>query len=81
MGPRPVRIELEELGFGLSYEKLTRNIRGGICVRTARPVHHLPNVQRGIPHAPGDETQWDWLESPDPPEFWGWGKTAHLLVG
>lgn len=34
-----------------------------------------------IPHAPGDETQWDWLELPDPPASWGWGKTAHLLVG
>ena len=34
-----------------------------------------------IPHPPGDETQWDWLELPDPPASWGWGKTAHLLVG
>jgi hypothetical protein len=23
----------------------------------------------------------DWLELPNPPELWGWGKTAHLLVG
>ncbi|EUA07603.1 transposase IstA domain protein [Mycobacterium kansasii 732] len=34
-----------------------------------------------IPHPPGEETQWDWLELPDPPASWGWGKTAHLLVG
>jgi Mu transposase, C-terminal domain len=34
-----------------------------------------------IEHPPGDETQWDWLELPDPPESWGWGGTAHLLVG
>ncbi|BCI51738.1 hypothetical protein NIIDNTM18_10160 [Mycolicibacterium litorale] len=34
-----------------------------------------------IPHKPGDETQWDWLKLFDPPEFWEWGETAHLLVG
>jgi hypothetical protein len=34
-----------------------------------------------IEHPPGQETQWDWLELPDPPPAWGWGKTAHLLVG
>lgn len=32
-----------------------------------------------IPHASG--TQRDWLELPDPPAAWGWGKLAHLLVG
>lgn len=74
--------ELEELGFGLSYQSLTRNIRA----RNLRPVCQVcrtavnrPNAV--IPHDPGDETQWDWLELPDPPGFWGWGKTAHLLVG
>ena len=44
-----------------------------------RTVTERPNAV--IPHPPGDETQWDWLELPDPPELWGWGKTAHLLVG
>ncbi|BBY76590.1 transcriptional regulator [Mycolicibacterium parafortuitum] len=44
-----------------------------------RSVTQRPNAV--IPHEPGDETQWDWLDLPDPPEFWGWGKTAHLLVG
>jgi hypothetical protein len=34
-----------------------------------------------IEHPPGEETQWDWVELPDPPEHWGWGKNAHLLVG
>jgi transposase len=74
--------ELEQLGFGLSYQSLTRNIR----VRNLRPdcqacrtATERPNAV--IPHAAGDETQWDWLELPDPPELWGWGKTAHLLVG
>jgi transposase len=74
--------ELEGLGFGLSYQSLTRNIRG----RNLRPTCEAcqtaterPNAV--IEHPPGDETQWDWLELPDPPESWGWGKTAHLLVG
>jgi transposase len=74
--------ELEELEFGLSYQSLTRNIRA----RNLRPVCEACRTATGrpnavIPHAPGDETQWDWLELPNPPEFWGWGKTAHLLVG
>ena len=74
--------ELEELGFGLSYQSLTRNIRA----RNLRPVcedcrtaTQRPNAI--IAHPPGEETQWDWLELPNPPELWGWGKTAHLLVG
>jgi len=74
--------ELEDLGFVLSYQSLTRNIR----IRGLRPVCEAcrtatqrPNAV--IPHAPGDETQWDWLDLPDPPASWGWGKAAHLLVG
>jgi transposase len=74
--------ELEELGFGLSYQSLTRNIRArglrpvcGAC----RSVTERPNAL--IEHPPGDETQWDWLDLPDPPPLWGWGKTARLLVG
>jgi len=74
--------ELEELGFGLSYQSLTRHIR----TRNLRPVCEACRTATGrpnavIPHDPGDETQWDWLELPDPPEAWGWGKAAHLLVG
>jgi hypothetical protein len=34
-----------------------------------------------IEHPPGDETQWDWVELPDPPGHWGWGAKACLLVG
>ena len=34
-----------------------------------------------IPHPAGEETQWDWLDLPDPPAAWGWGSMAHLLVG
>lgn len=74
--------ELEELGFTLSYQSLTRNIRArGLrpdCP-ACRSATDRPNAI--IPHEPGDETQWDWLDLPDPPEWWGWGKTAHLFVG
>ncbi|GAB36445.1 putative transposase [Gordonia otitidis NBRC 100426] len=34
-----------------------------------------------IEHPPGEETQWDWVELPNPPDEWGWGSTAFLLVG
>ena len=34
-----------------------------------------------IEHPPGRETQWDWVELPDPPAAWGWGTSTHLPVG
>jgi transposase len=74
--------ELEELGFALSYPSLTRNIRQrGLrpdCP-ACRSATDRPNAI--IPHEPGAETQWDWLDLPDPPASWGWGRMAHLLVG
>ena len=74
--------ELEEFGFALSYPSLTRNIRA----RGLRPVcgacrSATDRVNAVIEHPPGDETQWDWLDLPDPPASWGWGRTARLLVG
>jgi len=74
--------ELEELGFPLSYQSLTRNIRQRnlrpVC-QACRTATQRPNAI--IDHPPGDETQWDWLELPNPPASWGWGKSADLLVG
>ena len=74
--------ELQGLGFALSYQSLTRNIRErGLrpdCP-ACRSATDRPNAI--IPHEPGDETQWDWLDLPDPPPSWGWGRMAHLLVG
>lgn len=74
--------ELEDLGYTASYQTLTRQIRR----RKLRPVCQScacatdrPNAI--IEHPPGEETQWDWLELPNPPTSWGWGKTAYLLVG
>jgi transposase len=73
--------ELEPLGFGLSYQSLTRNIRvrglRPVC-RMCRTVTERPNAI--IDHPAGAETQWDWLELPDPPAGWEWPK-ACLLVG
>ena len=74
--------EVVELGYDRSYQTFTRQIRD----RGLRP-HCEPcagtkgRASAVIEHPPGEETQWDWLELPDPPEAWGWGSTAHLLVG
>ena len=74
--------ELIELGYDRSYPTMTRQVRA----RGLRPACEAcrPTKDRAvavIEHPPGEETQWDWVELPDPPEHWGWGKTAHLLVG
>jgi transposase len=74
--------ELAELGFTGSYPSLTAAIR----VHRLRPHCEPCQVARGrdiavIAHPPGEETQWDWLELPDPPPGWGVGQHAHLLVG
>lgn len=73
--------ELQPLGFTGSYPTLTRNIRS----RKLRPtclacVGATGRANAVIPHPPGEETQWDWLELPDPPVSWGWTK-ACVLVG
>jgi transposase len=74
--------EVVALGYDRSYPSFTRQLR----VRGLRPHCEPCAGTKGrpstvIPHPPGEETQWDWLELPDPPEGWGWGSTAHLLVG
>ncbi|MBB5154266.1 IS21 family transposase [Saccharopolyspora phatthalungensis] len=74
--------ELLELGYGSSYPTLTRQLRERGLRPPCEPCR--PAKDRAvavIEHPPGDETQWDWLDLPDPPAHWGWGKTAHLLVG
>ena len=74
--------ELEPLGFEQSYQTLTRQIR----LRGLRPVCETCRPAKGRPvavieHPPGEETQWDWVELPDPPSTWGWGSKAFLFVG
>jgi transposase len=74
--------EVMDLGYDRSYPTFTKTIR----VRGLRPACEpcRPGKDRPvavIEHPPGEETQWDWLELPDPPTSWGWGANAHLLVG
>ena len=75
--------ELLELGYDRSYPTMTRQLRArGLrpaCEPCRRPAKG--RAVAVIEHPPGEETQWDWVELPDPPEQWGWGKHAHLLVG
>ena len=45
----------------------------GRCARCVRRVSRTPRpIERSIEHPPGAETQWDWVELPDPPTGWGW---------
>ena len=75
--------ELVPLGYDGSYPTLTRQIR----VRGLRPActacaHVTKRANAIIEHPPGEETQFDWLELPDPPTHWGFPrKNAYLLVG
>jgi len=74
--------EVVELGFDRSYPTFTRLVRA----RALRPACERCHPAKGRPvalidHPAGEETQWDWVELPDPPPGWGWGKTAYLLVG
>ncbi len=74
--------ELEELGFTFSYPTLTRQIRErGLRPDCTACRSATDRVNAIIEHEPGAETQWDWLDLPDPPASWEWGRTAHLLVG
>lgn len=49
-----------------------------VC-EACRTVSQRPTAV--IEHPAGEETQWDWLELPDPPPSWGSGARAHLLIG
>jgi transposase len=74
--------EVQALGFEASYPTLTRELRK----RGLRPACEPCTPAKGRPvavidHPAGAETQWDWVDLPNPPAGWGWGKNAHLLVG
>jgi transposase len=74
--------EVVELGYPGSYPSFTRALRDrGLrppCPACAAGAHRQSAI---IAHPPGEETQFDWLELPDPPAGWGLGGPAHLLVG
>jgi hypothetical protein len=75
--------EVGKLGYERSYPSFTRALR----LRDLRPLCEACHPAKGRPaavieHPAGDETQWDWVELPDPPPSWdGYGKRAYLLVG
>ena len=74
--------ELDELEYDRSYPTLTRQLRA----RGLRPACEPCRPARGRPvavieHPPGEETQFDWVDLPDPPAHWGWGRKVFLLVG
>lgn len=74
--------EVVELGYPGSYPSFTRALRARElrpgCATCASGSHRESAI---IDHPAGEETQFDWLELPDPPAGWGWGGHAHLLVG
>lgn len=74
--------EIVGLGFDQSYPTFTRQLR----TRRLRPHCEQCSTAKGRPvaiieHPPGEETQWDWVDLPDPPAWWGWGVNASLFVG
>ena len=77
--------EVIDLGYGRAYSTFTRQLRA----RGLRPACEPCAPAKGRPaavidHPPGEETQWDWVELPDPPASWtavGYGSKAFLLVG
>ncbi|WP_241548922.1 Mu transposase domain-containing protein [Gordonia alkanivorans] len=74
--------ELENLGYTQSYQTLTRQIRQrGLRPKCEDCAQVTERANAIIEHPPGEETQWDWVELPNPPTEWGWGSTAYLLVG
>jgi transposase len=74
--------EVTALGYSGSYASFTRAIRQRELRPACAACKQAKTVDRAvIEHPPGAETQWDWVELPDPPEAWGWGKSAYVLIG
>lgn len=74
--------EIRPLGFDQSYATFTRQLR----LRQLRPHCEACSATKGRPvaiieHPRGEETQWDWVDLPNPPAAWGWGTSASLFVG
>ncbi len=69
--------ELNELGFAASYQTLTREIRARGLRPRCEACARCGGVTIDIPHPPGEETQWDWLELADAP----WGGDVTRLTG
>jgi len=63
--------ELVELGFDRSYPTFTRLVRDQGLRPACEPCHPAKGRPVAvIEHPAGEETQWDWVEFPDPPAAW-----------
>lgn len=74
--------EVVGLGYEGAYSTFTRALRRYRVRPHCEPCHASTGRNVAvIAHPPGEEIQFDWLELPGPPEGWGVGEHAHLLVG
>ncbi len=74
--------EVVDLGFAGSYQAFTASVRRHeLRPRCAACAANRHKDRSMIEHPAGQEVQWDWLELPDAPARWGFGDTAHLLLG
>src|SRR3954451_22624274 len=74
--------EVVGLGYTASYPAFTAAVRRhGLRPRCQACAAAKTRDRQVIDHPAGEETQWDWLELPDPPEHWGYAGKAHLLLG
>ena len=74
--------EVVGLGFAGSYQAFTASIRRHELRPRCAACAAAKNKDRSlIEHPAGQEVQWDWLQLPDAPQHWGFGDTAHLLLG
>jgi transposase len=74
--------EVSGLGYGGSYPAFTAAIRRrSLRARCAACAGAKGRDRAVIEHPAGEETQWDWVELPDPPAAWGLAGDAHVLLG
>ncbi len=75
--------EVVGLGYKGAYQTFTRQIRDrGLRPACTACAHVTKRANAIIDHPAGEETQFDWLEVPDPPAHWGYPtKRAYVLVG
>jgi transposase len=78
-----LRDEIVGLGYGGGYSTFTRALRRFGLRPVCQPCQSAGSADSAlIDHPAGEETQFDWVELPNPPAAWGLtGKHAHLLVG
>src|SRR4051812_25373053 len=74
--------EVVALGYTGSYQAFTAAVRKHeLRPRCQACTAAKTRDRQVIDHPAGEETQWDWLELPDPPAAWGFTGKAHLLLG